>query len=296
MSELPTVPVRLRVHLAHATVQAIADGAGADVLHIKGPAVDPTLRPDGRSSADADVMVRPAHLARLLAGLRRHGWQQVTGLHSTDLIRHSTNWYHPQMGQLDVHVRFPGVQTPPERAFEALWRGHHTQDIARRGCVVPAVAAQRLILLLHAARGLPAYADDVRLAWDDASEAEREQTRTLARELDAEVALAAATGHLHQYRDRPEHDLWQLYAEGRTTTTGFRRIAAEVKAAPADARFVRLRLVSYAVEAFVRMPSRLETETGRRPTLREVVAAYGRYLRRAADLLVRGRRSRRDAP
>lgn len=295
MSELPTLPVTLRVHLAHATVQAIADEAGADVLHIKGPSVDPALRPDGRASADADVLARPAHLDRLLGGLRRHGWQQVTGLRSTDLIRHSTNWYHPELGQLDVHVRFPGIQTPAAPAFDALWRGHRTQEIAHRPCIVPAVAAQRLILLLHAARGLPAYGEDVQLAWHDATEAEREQACALARELDAEVALAAATGNLDRYRDRPEHDLWRLYAEGAITTAGFKRIAAETKAAPPDARFVRLRLVGYAVDAFVRMPSRVATGIARRPTSREVAAAYRTYLRRGADLLGR-RRRRKQSP
>lgn len=292
MGELPTVPVRLRVHLAHAVVQAIADEARADVLHIKGPSVDPALRPEGRSSADSDVLARPAHLPRLLAGLKRHGWQQVTGLHSTDLIRHSTNWYHPQLGQLDIHVRFPGIQAPPKDAFDALWRGHRTQDIAHRPCVVPDETAQRLILLLHAARSIHAHSADVKAAWGDASDPAREQTRALASELDAEVALAAATGELDQYRDRREYDLWRLYTQNQTTTAGFSRIAAEAKAAPADARFVRLRLIGYAVGVVFRMPQRLEVDSGRRPTFREVLAAYGAYVRRATDVLTRRRRQR----
>lgn len=67
------MPVGLRVHFAHATVQAVADEAGADVLHIKGPAVAPSLRPGGRERADADVLMRPGQLELLLAGLARHG-------------------------------------------------------------------------------------------------------------------------------------------------------------------------------------------------------------------------------
>ncbi|AQP45771.1 nucleotidyltransferase family protein [Tessaracoccus flavus] len=296
MAELPTLPIPLRVHLAHATVQAIADEASADVLHIKGPAVAPALRPEGRSSADADVLIRPAHLHRLLSGLRRHGWHQVTGLHSTDLIRHSTNWYHPQLGQLDVHVRFPGIQAPAERAFDVLWRERGQQNVAGRPCVVPSVTGQRLILLLHAARSLQANAADIRAAWRTASDAERGQTLALARELQAEVALASATGDLDQYRDRPEYALWQLYAENRTTTTGFRRIAAELKAAPADLRFVRLRLGWYAAGVVVRTPQRLTADLARRPTLREVAAAYGQLVRRGRDLVVRRRPVRRDRP
>ena len=50
MSELPTLPVPLRVHLAHATVQAIADQAQADILHIKGPR---STRRSGRRDAPA---------------------------------------------------------------------------------------------------------------------------------------------------------------------------------------------------------------------------------------------------
>lgn len=127
MTELPTIPFTLRVHLAHATLQAIAEECGADVLHIKGPAVDPSLRPEGRASVDADVLVRPAHLKRLLRGLKQSGWKQVTTLRSGGVVEHSTNWYHGALGQVDVHVRFPGIQIEPERAFHRLWEGSGQQ-------------------------------------------------------------------------------------------------------------------------------------------------------------------------
>lgn len=84
----------------------------------------------------------------------------MTTLRSGGLVEHSTNWYHPQLGQLDVHVRFPGIQVEAGRAFEALWRDRGTQRVAHRACVVPGVTAQRLVLLLHAARNLAMYADD----------------------------------------------------------------------------------------------------------------------------------------
>lgn len=144
MAELPTVPVLLRVHLAHATVQAIADEVDADVLHIKGPAVDPMLRPKGRASADADVLVRPSHLMRLTAGLTRYGWRQVTTLSTGGLIEHSTNWYQGELGQLDVHVRFPGIGVAPNEAFEVLWRERALRRVAHRPCVVPGLVAQRV--------------------------------------------------------------------------------------------------------------------------------------------------------
>ena len=54
MSDLPPIPLIVRTRLAHATLQAIADACGADLLHIKGAAVDPSLLPT-RPDAPADA-------------------------------------------------------------------------------------------------------------------------------------------------------------------------------------------------------------------------------------------------
>jgi len=283
-SGLPTVPVSLRVHLAHATVQAVADEAGADVLHIKGPAVAQRLRPEGHVSVDADVLVRPAHLVSLQAGLRRHGWQQVTTLRSGGLVEHSTNWCHPELGQLDLHVRFPGIQVEAGRAFDVLWRGRQTRQIAHRACVVPGEDAQRLVQLLHVARDLEQHSSELELAWEQASETERAQLHRLVDELRADVALAAATGRLEAYRDRPEYGLWKLYTEGTVTTAGFRRAIAEVRAAPDGIDRPRLHVIGYVLHALVFMPRRLASQSGRKASLREVRAAYRAFLSRGRDL------------
>ena len=285
MTDLPTVPVTLRVHLAHATVQAIADEAGADILHIKGPAVDPTLRPEGRASADADVLVRPSHLKRFFAGLHKHGWQYVKKLRAGGLVQHSANWYHGELGQMDVHVRFPGIQIAPPDAIEVFRHGRGVREIAGHRCVVPDVVGQRLILLLHAARDLGHYQTDVESAWLVASAEERDNVRSLARVLDAEVALAAATGQLEEFRERPEYDLWRLYADGATTTTGFKRMAAEMKAAPAGYRLARVRVVGYSLGTLILVPQRLSHQLARRPTATEVAAGYADLIRRGSDVL-----------
>ena len=47
MTDVVDVPLPVRVELAHAAVQVLADRAGVDVLHIKGPAVHPGLRRRG---------------------------------------------------------------------------------------------------------------------------------------------------------------------------------------------------------------------------------------------------------
>lgn len=285
MTDLPTVPVQLRVHLAHATVQAIANEAHAHVLHIKGPATSQHLRPTGRASVDADILVHPSHLHRLQAALRAHGWHRVTRLRSGGLVEHSTNWYHGELGQMDVHVRFPGIQADTEQAFDRLWRDRATQTIAGHRCDVPSITAQRLILLLHAARELFARGADVRMAWDTASDTERAQVLTLATHLKAEVALAAATGRLEDYRDRPEHDLWKLFLDGTVTTAGFHRVMAEVRAVPDGVSWPRVRVAAYVVHAFVFMPRRLAGLTGRRPDPAEIRAAYVTFVRRGADVL-----------
>lgn len=280
MADLTTLPVRLRVHLAHATVQAVADEAHADVLHIKGPATDSALRPEARTSADADVIVRPSHLKRLLRGLKRHGWVQVTSLRSGGLVEHSTNWYHAQLGQLDVHIRFPGIQIEGERAFDQLWCDSSTQEIACRPCRVPDPSVQRLLLLLHAARDIPRYTDDVRIAWEDATEAQRSSVESLAHEFRAEVALAAAIGRLEEYRDRREYPLWNHYAVRKVDGLQFRGFAAQ--AAPDGMGFARWRSARHILTSVVFVPKHLRGQLGRPPDIREIGHGYSRVARSAA--------------
>lgn len=291
VTELTTLPVRLRVHLAHATVQAIADEAQADVLHIKGPAADLALRPEPRTSADADVIVRPSHLKRLLRGLKRHGWVRVTSLRSGGLVEHSTNWYHPQLGQLDVHVRFPGIQIEGERAFDHLWCESSTQEIAHRPCRVPASSAQRLLLLLHAARDVQRCAADIRVAWDEATDAQRSAVESLASELRAEVALAAATGRLEEFRDRPEYSMWRHYTDRKADGVQFRGFAAQ--AAPDGMSFARLRSARHIVTSIIFVPKYLRGQFGRPPSAREVTHGYWRVVRAALRRLGRTLRTGR---
>jgi len=285
VTELPRIPVTLRVHLAHATLQAIAEECGADVLHIKGPAVDPSLRPEGRASVDADVLVRPAHLKRFLEGLRRRGWHEVLGLPSGGLVEHSANWYHGELGQVDVHVRFPGIQIEPGRAFDRLWEGRGSQNIAGRASQVPNAEAQRLILLLHAARNLESRAADIRVAWTDASETERDSMRSLAGELKADVALGAATGRLEEYRDAAEYELWRLLANGEVQTRVLAGMSASTRAAPAGAKWVRLRTVRHMLHLVRDKPRRLAAQLRREPTRAEVINGYLEMLRLRRDEL-----------
>ena len=282
------MPVSLLAHLAHATLQAVAGVSGADVLHIKGPSVDSSLRPPGsRPSMDADILVRPSHLARLQVGLRRYGWVEVVPLRSGGVLHHSTNWFHPQLGQADIHVRFPGIQARPQAAFDLLWAGRSSTEIAHFACVVPNLTAQRLILLLHAARDRADKASDIHFCWHEASTAERAEVAALARRLDAEVALAAATGGLERYRDRPEYDLWRMFADGTILQSGPRKLIAEVKAVPAGSTGVAGAVLHDIWRVLVGTPATLATLTARRPTMREVSAAYRALIQRTHNDVVR---------
>ncbi len=290
MTDPPPIPLVLRTRLAHATLQAVADDCGADILHIKGGAVHASLRPARpdapagasleelaltRISADADILVRPAHLRRFLAALKHYGWEGRTRLYSGGAVEHSVDWWHPELGGADIHVRFPGIQIPADRAFEELWSERRSQDIAHRPCLVPSLDAQRLVLLLHAARNGGARSPDAAQSWTAASAFEQDRVRALATTLRAEVALAAATGHLEEYADRPEYDLWRLLALPDADV--FDLWVAMVKAAPTS--FDRARVVVYALRV---KADRVGLRLQRRATLAEVVDAHGNRLLRGA--------------
>lgn len=279
-----TVPVDLRVHLAHATLQAIAEASGTHLLHIKGPATDSSLRDPGkRGSVDADVLIQPGHLKRFAAALRANGWTEVLPVRSGAVLDHSTNWYHPELGQADIHLRFPGIQIRPEDAFQVLWAGRGEAKIAHRVCSVPSLTGQRLVLLLHAARTPQGRAGALERCWTQAGADERDALVGLVRTLDAEVAFAAATGNLEEFADRREYTLWRMFADDTSTLFGLRKVRAEMAAAPAGSANVPVAGVWKVLLVVARMPTRVSTQTGQRATLAEVVGGYWQLVRRGMN-------------
>ena len=82
-------------------------------------------------------------------------------------------------------------------------------------CATPALIDQRLILLLHVARTSSGTSDpDYALVWATLDECAQADLRRRARELGAQVGLAAALGELDQYRQDPTHDLWMMFSTG----------------------------------------------------------------------------------
>lgn len=270
-------PIAARVHLAHAVVQKLAEDHGVDLLHLKGPAVLPGLRAEGKQSSDVDVLVRPSHLARLVEALESVGWEKRTDFATGSVFAHAANWWHDDWGWIDVHTSWPGIGIDPEAAFDVLLRDRVWREIAHWGCPVPDRTAQRLILVLHAARSRGNR--DVDRAWTAAGPDEQAAVRARAAELDAEVALAAGIGELELHRHHPSYRLWRHFAEGgsRFDEWRARMAAATTLRAKADLLTAALRVNQ----------DHLRMELGRPPTREEVRARQRLRVRRAAEELTR---------
>lgn len=92
------------------------------------------------------MLVRPTHLKRFLAALKKHGWQTRLSFDTGGGADHSTVLWHKELCEADVHRSFPGIQLGAELAFGHLWQDRGTQDIAHRPCTVPSLDAQRVVL------------------------------------------------------------------------------------------------------------------------------------------------------
>lgn len=222
------VPNQTRVRLTHAVMQILADRAGVDILHVKGPAVAPELwrrvpsdsgeeRVERRSS-DADVLVRPSHLDRFLEALAPKGWETKSSFVSGSAFEHALNVYHRKLGSCDIHRHFPGMDIPHEAAFEKLWADRTTMILGNTDCSVPSVTGQRLVLLLHAARSGGAAHPDVDPCWHRATPEEQAAVLDLAEACNARVPLAAALGTLDEHADDRRYRLWKHFSSPDRTS------------------------------------------------------------------------------
>lgn len=285
------LPMHVAVTFAHASLQVLAEDAGVDLLHVKGPAIDPLLaggrleETSGRGpSSDADVLVRPSHVKAMLCAMRAHGWGLQYRFADGSAFEHAATLWHEGVGHADIHRSFPGIRVDADAAFEILWRERGTRELAGVECAVPNLTGQRLILLLHAARDVAQRRWDITRCWDEATPDERREVEQLARRLGAEVALAAATGRLEDYADRREHDLWQLLSSGHRADLQVWK--ARVKAQP-----TLLGRVRTGARLLTPKLGRSRTELGRALTPAEVLSAYRQRLRLGAREVSRVLRS-----
>lgn len=277
-----SVPMDLRLRLCHGVFQVLAGRAGIDLLHVKGPAVADELLArrldaDGndlggrvaRHSSDVDLLVRPSQVGRFLEAIGQHGWQRKTSFETGSAFGHALNVYHPRLGNADVHRFFPGIGLDPDQAFDALWADRGQQPLGHIDCPVPSIAAQRLLLLLHAGRSGGQLHPDHELCWGNASDAEQAEVRQLAGQFQARVGLAAAIGELDRHLDDPQYLLWRHFAN-ETTSGRFDEWRARLRAARtwrAKARVVR--------GFFVINRDFVAMQVGHEPSRRELLRAYG---------------------
>lgn len=277
-----SVPLAVRLLFGRAAVQVIAADVEADLLHIKGNAVDTALRARDAPGTDIDVIVRPTHVPRLHGALLRHGWVVYSSFMYGSPFGHAQTYLHPDWGYLDLHRMFPGIRLDPEAAFDELWRDRAERDFAGTVAAVPSSTAQAVLLVLNDVRSRKAAGAMKR--WVDRPGLDRAGVMELVGRLEARVAFAAATGDLARYRGERDYRLWKGITEGST------RIGewwARVRAA----RTLREALV-IVVRAPLANVERLTHQLGRNPTRAEVLRATAMRPARAARELLAGLRRR----
>jgi hypothetical protein len=266
------VPLEVRLRFGRAAVQVVADRLGVEILHIKGDAVDPSLR-EHQTGTDVDILVRPADVARLDAAIRREGWQLYSSFAYGSPFGHAQTYLHESWGYLDLHRWFPGIRIDPGSAFDVLDRNGTVIDEVGIGCRVPGVDAQAVLLILNAARAAGHRKGEVAAIWEQASPEDRQRYLRLADELDARVALAAATGDLERYRGRREYALWKSISEGGSRAAEWwGRIRAASSAREAAGLLIQAPRVNV---------EQLRYELGREPTRRDVFGEFWRRQGRA---------------
>lgn len=255
------VPPGVRIRFGHAAVQVVADQVGADVLHIKGPAADPDLRGSGGGS-DADVLVRPEHVERLLAAMESAGWRRRGRFETGSPFGHALAEWHPHFGYADVHRFFPGMGAPHE-SFEVLWSTRQTRGLAGIECCVPDRTGQVLVHVLNGVRG-----HHMRLTDDllDALVPSRAVFAELVERTGSAIAVDAALGQLERHRGRREYALWKVTSEGGTRVQEW---AARIRAAPTLRAKARLVVLAPLVNT-----DHLATMLGHEPSRAEVAREF----------------------
>ncbi len=273
------MPLGVRVRLGHAAVQKVADDLGLRLLHVKGYALDESLSWPGRVGTDVDIIVHPADVDALLAGLEGAGWCLQTGFEWGSAFGHAATLEHRDWGYVDVHRFYPGLGPDAARSFDILWATRQCRELAGYPCAVPTLDGQILTLLLHAGRthASPKAVRDVEEAWHEATPERRAAVEALVRRLGAEVGFAAAVGDLEAYRHRPEYRLWRVWSRGGTRLQEWRaRIAAAPTPGAKASVILRAPLVNVQHLAIV-----LDREPGPLDIAREFVARPLRGLREA---------------
>lgn len=286
--DLPTthvLPMHVRITLAHAAVQTLADEAHCEVLHIKGAALDISMRHPDRQFTDVDVLVRPGHVDRFLGALGSKGWTVQTSFRAGSASGHAATLHHDWWGYLDLHRDYPGFGPTPQAAFETLWDEREHVKIGGIECATPELAAQALVVLLHAARTFGPKRDaDTDHLWTHATSSQRRSIRSWVSRLEAEVGFSVIEGRLEEYREHPDYDLWRVWSQGGNRLDEWRaRVRSERSWRGKVTVMARAPLVNVEHLAALR---------GHPVTAREVVKEFFARMARGAREMLHRRRGR----
>lgn len=210
-------PADALVRMAHACVQWLADRAGVRLLHIKGQALDDTMRARRHGGTDVDVLVAPEDVTVFKRQLEHHGWTLITSFRSGSVFGHAATLYHPVWGTTDLHRWIPGLDLDPATSFEVLWQSRSRRVLGGVECAVPGDDDHRLVLLLHAVRNGALGGVDFQLGWGELTTEWRHRIRRTAFSLGAHVPFLLATTDEAFVPGRRAH-LWAAVVRGRSTT------------------------------------------------------------------------------
>ena len=211
MSSQHETPLRVRIMLAHAYFQRLAETHSIDILHVKGYAFDEQVYRPHRYSTDADILVRPSQVHDYVDLLLKDGWQIQAHFETGSVFEHAMTLYHPVWGLTDIHRFFPGLgrYRNYEKAFDQLWVARRQVAIAHTLCWVPSLLDARLIVVLHRARASSSYSTDMNYLFSILSSSDWDRLKQRAEELDSSLAYAAAMGRLSQYKHDRDYLLWR---------------------------------------------------------------------------------------
>ena len=181
-------------------VRALA-AAGVRCVLLKGPALTAWLYDDGtrRPYGDSDLLVGPSDRRRAERVLRDLGYARMLGDGDIPLPGgqpHADTWWHERTrSSVDLHRTLGLARAPAEVAWPLLAEGTDRLVVEGVEVEVLGLPARALHVALHAAAhggtaGKPA--EDLRRALERADEGTWRGAATLARQLDALDAFAAA--------------------------------------------------------------------------------------------------------
>lgn len=141
------------IELSAALAFSLADEHGLRAVILKGPPATELGVRAARPSSDIDLLVAPDDLAQLLEALAELGWCERPTTHDGEHPLHSVTLYHPGWpADIDVHHSYPGLETGPREAFEALWERRRTTTLGGRNVLGLDLTATVLVQALHALR------------------------------------------------------------------------------------------------------------------------------------------------